>query len=148
MFLTSLIILILLRPFCTGINSFQNIQNSGRTPQLRTFKFHPHIAMLLGYEESLCSFLASFEASRTKRILIQNSPIMWVGLLFSVMSISAFLNQQDVRVESQEILQTYRTLTIRMYQNPLLLSPPKFPLSECSQIPWIHCLIASPKHFP
>lgn len=43
---------------------------------------------------------------------------MWVGLLFSVMSISAFLQQQDVgafglyAAETQETLETYRTLTI------------------------------------
>jgi hypothetical protein len=43
---------------------------------------------------------------------------MWVGLLFSVMSMSAFLQQQDVgalglsAVESQDMLETYRTLTI------------------------------------
>lgn len=43
---------------------------------------------------------------------------MWVGLLFSVMSISAFLQQQDVgasspyAVETLETLETYRSLTI------------------------------------
>lgn len=43
---------------------------------------------------------------------------MWVGLLFGVMSMSAFLQQQDVgalglsAVESQDMLETYRTLTI------------------------------------
>ena len=43
---------------------------------------------------------------------------MWVGLLFSVMSVSAFLQPQDVGalglsdVESQDMLETYRTLTI------------------------------------
>lgn len=43
---------------------------------------------------------------------------MWVGLLFSVMSISAFLQQQDVGafsptvVEAQKTLETYRTFTI------------------------------------
>ena len=43
---------------------------------------------------------------------------MWVGLLFSVMSMSAFLQQHDVgalglsAVESQDMLETYRTLTI------------------------------------
>lgn len=43
---------------------------------------------------------------------------MWVGLLFSVMSMSAFLQQQDVSslglstVEPQDALESYRTLTI------------------------------------
>ncbi|CRG89062.1 Oleate activated transcription factor 3 [Talaromyces islandicus] len=44
------------------------------------------------------------------------APIMWVGLLFSVMGISAFVQQQDVAspyaAETQEMLKTYRTLTI------------------------------------
>ncbi|KAK7419761.1 hypothetical protein QQX98_003133 [Neonectria punicea] len=46
------------------------------------------------------------------------APIMWIGLLFSVMSMSAFLQQQDIgsfglsAVESQNMLETYRTLTI------------------------------------
>ncbi|KAH6722843.1 fungal-specific transcription factor domain-containing protein [Leptodontidium sp. MPI-SDFR-AT-0119] len=54
------------------------------------------------------------------------APIMWVGLLFSVMSISAFLNQQDVRVESQEILQTYRTLTINCLIAGNYLQPSRY----------------------
>lgn len=43
---------------------------------------------------------------------------MWIGLLFSVISISAFLQQQDAEasspyaVETREALETYRTLTI------------------------------------
>ncbi|KAM0427182.1 hypothetical protein ACHAPT_007609 [Fusarium lateritium] len=43
---------------------------------------------------------------------------MWIGLLFSIMSVSMFLQQQDVgasglsTTESQETLETYRTLTI------------------------------------
>ncbi|OKL55395.1 hypothetical protein UA08_09338 [Talaromyces atroroseus] len=46
------------------------------------------------------------------------APIMWVGLLFSVMGISAFVQQQDVATrglyaaETQEMIETYRTLTI------------------------------------
>ncbi|KAH8660808.1 fungal-specific transcription factor domain-containing protein [Tricladium varicosporioides] len=46
------------------------------------------------------------------------APIMWVGLLFSVLSMSVFLQQQDVgalgfsAVESQDMLETYRNLTI------------------------------------
>ncbi|KAJ9134322.1 Transcription factor [Pleurostoma richardsiae] len=49
----------------------------------------------------------------------QAAPIMWIGLLFSVMSMSAFLQQQDVEglglsaVESVNMLETYRTLTIQ-----------------------------------
>lgn len=41
------------------------------------------------------------------------APVMWVGLLFSIMSISALLQQQDVgALESQHMLETYRSLTI------------------------------------
>ncbi|KAK3933912.1 fungal-specific transcription factor domain-containing protein [Diplogelasinospora grovesii] len=45
-------------------------------------------------------------------------PIMWVGLLFSMMSMSALLQQQDIgalglsTVEPHDMLETYRTLTI------------------------------------
>ncbi|KAH8887521.1 hypothetical protein GQ53DRAFT_725719 [Thozetella sp. PMI_491] len=45
-------------------------------------------------------------------------PIMWVGLLFSVMTMSAFLQQQDAEArglptsEPKEMLTTYRDLTI------------------------------------
>ncbi|EED16792.1 conserved hypothetical protein [Talaromyces stipitatus ATCC 10500] len=45
-------------------------------------------------------------------------PIMWIGLLFSVMSMSAYLQQQDnealgaTSVESNDMLETYRALTI------------------------------------
>lgn len=47
------------------------------------------------------------------------TPIMWVGLLFSVMSASALLQQQDASTldlsaaESQDMLNGYRTLTIQ-----------------------------------
>jgi hypothetical protein len=43
---------------------------------------------------------------------------MWIGLLFSVMSISAFLQQQDAgalnpyALQAEAALETYRTLTI------------------------------------
>ncbi|KAF7554331.1 hypothetical protein G7Z17_g2944 [Cylindrodendrum hubeiense] len=46
------------------------------------------------------------------------TPIMWIGLLCSVMTMSAFLQQQDVvalgmpTAESQDMLENYRTLTI------------------------------------
>ncbi|RSL61449.1 hypothetical protein CEP54_006225 [Fusarium duplospermum] len=46
------------------------------------------------------------------------APIMWIGLLFSIMGISVFLQQQDIgasglsTTESQDTLETYRTLTI------------------------------------
>ncbi|KAI2616307.1 fungal-specific transcription factor domain-containing protein [Hypoxylon sp. NC1633] len=45
-------------------------------------------------------------------------PIMWVGLLFAIMTTSAFLQQQDVgalgfpAMELQDLLTSYRTLTI------------------------------------
>lgn len=47
-----------------------------------------------------------------------NTPIMWIGLLFSIISISAFLQQNDAdasstfSVENRDALETYRTLTI------------------------------------
>ncbi|PWY85817.1 hypothetical protein BO94DRAFT_586376 [Aspergillus sclerotioniger CBS 115572] len=43
------------------------------------------------------------------------APIMWVGLLFSVMCTSVFLQQHNIGIyaaETQEALETYRTLTI------------------------------------
>ncbi|UPK89707.1 hypothetical protein LCI18_000642 [Fusarium solani-melongenae] len=49
---------------------------------------------------------------------LSTAPIMWIGLLFSIMGISVFLQQQDIRAsglsasESQDTLETYRTLTI------------------------------------
>ncbi|KAJ4197345.1 hypothetical protein NW755_000038 [Fusarium falciforme] len=49
---------------------------------------------------------------------LSTAPIMWIGLLFSIMGISIFLQQQDIRAsglsasESQDTLETYRTLTI------------------------------------
>ncbi|KAF2429258.1 hypothetical protein EJ08DRAFT_591012 [Tothia fuscella] len=47
-----------------------------------------------------------------------SAPIMWLGLLFSIMTVSAFLQQQLAgalglsAADSQELLKTYRTLTI------------------------------------
>ncbi|RTE79295.1 hypothetical protein BHE90_006227 [Fusarium euwallaceae] len=49
---------------------------------------------------------------------LSTAPIMWIGLLFSVMSISIFLQQQDIgasslsTTEPQDTLETYRALTI------------------------------------
>ncbi|KAI8676468.1 Zn(2)-C6 fungal-type domain-containing protein [Fusarium sp. Ph1] len=49
---------------------------------------------------------------------LSTAPMMWIGLLFSIMSISIFLQQQDIgasglsATESQDTLETYRTLTI------------------------------------
>ncbi|KAF2101410.1 hypothetical protein NA57DRAFT_34315 [Rhizodiscina lignyota] len=60
------------------------------------------------------------------------APIMWVGLLFSIMSMSAFLQQQDVgalglsNVESQEMLQTFRTSTIHCLVAGDYLRPSKY----------------------
>ncbi|KAI0106840.1 fungal-specific transcription factor domain-containing protein [Daldinia grandis] len=61
------------------------------------------------------TFLAEYEAFWSNPT---TTPIMWIGLLFSdVMSISAFLQQQDARshglsaVEAQNVLETYRCLT-------------------------------------
>ncbi|KAH7009932.1 hypothetical protein EDB80DRAFT_714107 [Ilyonectria destructans] len=59
-------------------------------------------------------------------------PIMWVGLLCSVMSMSAFLQQQDVAAlglstaESQDMLETYRTLTIHCLLAGDYLQPTRY----------------------
>lgn len=57
---------------------------------------------------------------------------MWVGLLCSVMSMSALLQQQDVAalglstVESQDMLETYRTLTIHCLLAGDYLQPTRY----------------------
>lgn len=57
---------------------------------------------------------------------------MWIGLLFSVMSISAFLQQQDIgslspyAVGTQETLETYRTLTIHCLVAGNYLRPTRY----------------------
>ncbi|RFU27838.1 hypothetical protein B7463_g8492, partial [Scytalidium lignicola] len=62
------------------------------------------------------------------------APIMWVGLLFSVMSISAFLQHQDVgafnpyAVDIQKTLETYRTLTIHCLVAGDYLRPNRYTL--------------------
>ncbi|KAF2740596.1 hypothetical protein EJ04DRAFT_454808 [Polyplosphaeria fusca] len=40
------------------------------------------------------------------------APIMWLAYLFSVMTMSVLLQRQDGGAEAQELLETYRTLTI------------------------------------
>lgn len=60
------------------------------------------------------------------------TPIMWIGLLFSVMGISAFLQQQDARshglsaVEVQNMLETYRRLTTHCLTTGDYLRPGKY----------------------
>ncbi|KAL6356916.1 hypothetical protein LRP88_10529 [Fusarium phalaenopsidis] len=62
--------------------------------------------------EFLCTTYTNFWAN------LSTAPMMWIGLLFSIMSISIFLQQQDIgasglsATESQDTLETYRTLTI------------------------------------
>lgn len=57
---------------------------------------------------------------------------MWVGLLFSIMSTSAFLQQQEIEalgsstVDSQTTLETYRTLTIHCLVAGDYLRPSRF----------------------
>ncbi|KAL2694596.1 hypothetical protein Neosp_001181 [[Neocosmospora] mangrovei] len=61
------------------------------------------------------TFLAEYTNFWTN---LSTAPIMWIGLLFSIMSISILLQQQDVgasglsATESLDTLETYRTLTI------------------------------------
>ncbi|PYI09931.1 hypothetical protein BO78DRAFT_336264 [Aspergillus sclerotiicarbonarius CBS 121057] len=59
----------------------------------------------------------------------QAAPIMWVGLLFSVMCISVFLQQHNIPLhtaESQETLETYRTLTIHCLVAGNYLQPTRY----------------------
>ncbi|KAI5459045.1 fungal-specific transcription factor domain-containing protein [Mariannaea sp. PMI_226] len=61
-----------------------------------------------------------------------DAPIMWVGLLFSIMSISVLLQQQDVgalgltTVESQNMLESYRTLAIQCLITGDYLRPSRY----------------------
>lgn len=62
------------------------------------------------------------------------APIMWIGLLFSVMSMSSFLQKQDITansissvdIGSQSMLETYRTLTIHCLVAGDYLQPSKY----------------------
>ncbi|KAI1385497.1 fungal-specific transcription factor domain-containing protein [Hypoxylon trugodes] len=61
-----------------------------------------------------------------------NVPIMWVGLLFGIMSVSAFLKQQDANTlgiypaEAQDTLEAYRASTIHCLVAGDYLRPGKY----------------------